>query len=261
MAPARSRPAIRSDVAIGRRMKGRDGLIGPAAPTRSRRPAPEESRSPAPRPPCPRPTRRASASRPASRRVERHLRARLELVDAVDHDDLSGGDPLPDHRVVALRELHGDVAHLDRGIGLDDVHEDVLRAALKRGRRDDHDPVEGVDEEARVHELVRIQAAGLVLEEGLDLDGAGVAWSIWLSTARSVPSASLFFSSRSQASTGTFVPFAMRESTDGNWSAGIVKTTVIGCSCVITTRPFASARGRCFPDRRAAGRRCRRSAP
>ena len=67
-----------------------------------------------------------------------------------------------------------------------------------------------------------------------------VAGSIWLSAVSSMPVASLTLSARSYASTGSFAAARIFAITGGRLSSGIGKTTLIGCSCVMTTMPLTS---------------------
>ena len=150
--PTRSRPAIRSDVATGRRMNGREGFIS----SRSRGPSP-----------------RAGARERSRRACRLHFRARLQLVDSLGHHDFSRGEPFRDRGGVALREPHLDRARLDGLILLHHEHERGLRAALDRGVRHENDALERVDEEPRVHELVRKERVVGVREDRLELHRAG----------------------------------------------------------------------------------------
>ena len=67
-----------------------------------------------------------------------------------------------------------------------------------------------------------------------------VVTSIWLSVVMSAPLASRFFCSRSHASTGGFSPAFSRASTRGSVSWGMVNSTPIGSTCVMTAMPAAS---------------------
>jgi hypothetical protein len=149
-----------SEVAMGRRMKGREGLIVPrsaAGPTFRR-----------PRPPVrPRPLPLLTAA------PRNDLRARLELVDSLGDDRFSGRDALPDRRRIPLGQLHFDVAHLDGRIGLERPDEGGLRAALQRGGRNNHRVSKGVDEQPGVDELIREERGVLIREQGLDPNGSG----------------------------------------------------------------------------------------
>ncbi len=102
-----------------------------------------------------------------------HLRAGLQLVDAFGHDGLARGKALGDGGRVSLREPHLDGARVDGLILFHDVDERGLRAALDRGVRHEDDALERVDEEPRVHELVRKEPVVGVREDGLELHRAG----------------------------------------------------------------------------------------
>ncbi len=67
-----------------------------------------------------------------------------------------------------------------------------------------------------------------------------VVRSIWLSTVTSAPVASRFLLSRSHASTGGLSPAFRRAMMRGSVSWGIVKSTAMGASCVITAMPLGS---------------------
>ena len=67
-----------------------------------------------------------------------------------------------------------------------------------------------------------------------------VAGSIWLSAVSSIPLASCVLPPRSKAFAASFSPARSFFITGGRLSSGMLNTTVIGCSCVITTRPLAS---------------------
>ena len=75
-----------------------------------------------------------------------------------------------------------------------------------------------------------------------------VAVSIWLSVLMRKPVASLFFCSRSHASTANFSPAFNCFNTRCKLSCGIVNTTVIGSICVITTNPAASLERMMLPE-------------
>src|SRR5262245_57576074 len=85
-----------------------------------------------------RPALRGCVARPAEA-PDLDLAARHEPWRAVDHDRLAGLEPFPDDRLAALRSLHGDLAHVDREVVLDD--EDVLALLLPTldRRRRNHD--------------------------------------------------------------------------------------------------------------------------
>ena len=74
-----------------------------------------------------------------------------------------------------------------------------------------------------------------------------VVGSIWLSTVNRYPVAIFRFPSRSHASTGIFFPPFIRARSPGRLSSGMEKTTVTGCSCVITISPFGSVAWIMFP--------------
>ena len=88
-----------------------------------------------------------------------------------------------------------------------------------------------------------------------------VVGSIWLSTVISAPVASWILPARSKAVTGSFSPACSFFITAGRLSSGMLKITVIGCSCVITTSPFGVARAHDVAEvHLAQAERARRSA-
>ena len=64
---------------------------------------------------------------------------------------------------------------------------------------------------------------------------------------RSDPVAIFFCCARSKASTGRCSPAFNRWATEGTSSSAIVKITVIGWICVMTSIPFVSAAWTMFP--------------
>ena len=67
-----------------------------------------------------------------------------------------------------------------------------------------------------------------------------VVGSIWLSKVCRVPSAILLAPLRSSAVAGRTAPACSRFEIACRLSSGTVNRTLIGCNCVITTRPLAS---------------------
>ena len=162
-----------------------------------------------------------------------------------------------DRRVVALGQRTVDVAHLDGLVGLDDVDERRLRAALDRRARHDHGAAERVDEQARVDELVREERPVLVRKRRLQLDGAGGRIDLVVDGEQRAGRELRLADRGRRRRRSDGVPAAAAAARCGRLSSGIVNTTAIGWSCVITTRPFGRWRGRCCRRRPAAGRRGR----
>src|ERR1017187_8164745 len=96
-----------------------------------------------------------------------HLGPSLQLVHSFGHDDLARGETLRDRSRVALREPDLDRPHFDALVFLHHERERGLRAALDRGVRDEDDTLKRVDEEPRIHELVREERVVGVREDGL----------------------------------------------------------------------------------------------
>src|SRR5262245_40033415 len=92
---------------------------------------------------------------------------------AVAHDRLAGLEPFPDDRLAALRPLHGDLAHVDRGVVLDDEHVLALLLPALDCRRRNHDRFRIHREgQVDVDELTRPESLLFVLERRLEPDGS-----------------------------------------------------------------------------------------
>src|SRR5438067_7231690 len=146
MMPASRMASIRREVATGRRMNGRDGLMrGSSSMRRARR-----GRSSAPAlaaaaliarrlvcggRPLPLLWRCRLSRTPRVRVDELHLRTVAQLVGAIDHDEISGLDPALHFGVLALGCAELDRSHGHGLILPDEEHEGSGRAALYRRRR------------------------------------------------------------------------------------------------------------------------------
>src|SRR5690348_3006960 len=150
-------PSIRSDVAIGRRMKGREMFIRPVLSRWSWRLGASAR----------------SLARVRGRCLRIDLAALVEAVLAVDDDLLAGGEALADggDAVLDFRDL--DVADLDGHVRLDDEEIFAIGAALQRTRGDGDGILVDADDEPRVDELARPQRLVGVVERALEADRAG----------------------------------------------------------------------------------------
>ena len=173
---AASRRGARSEVAIGRRMKGVETLIA-AGSERPRRDAPASRRSAAftawpawlrgIRPAAwrwPAPTRRWS---PPPRHAGGQPRK------ARGHHALIRLQAVVDDRLDLILLRHGDVADRHLVVGLHHIDECSVRPALHRCGRHHRHLFKGVDQQPDVDELARPELELAVGKFSLELDGAG----------------------------------------------------------------------------------------
>ena len=171
-------PAISSDVATGRRMNGRDGLMRALPPAVSG-------------------GRRVRSARTAARRRDISTLLPSCSLSCPSITTVSPPlRPLVDRRVVAFGHADRDRPHRRRLVRLDDVDEGPCGPRWMAASGHDHHVVFDVEQQPAIDELVRKQSASSLFEDALRRE-VPVVGSIWLSTVSSVPVASLFRSSRS----------------------------------------------------------------
>src|SRR2546422_5432471 len=181
MMPASRMASIRSEVATGRRMNGRDGVMRGSSSMRragrggSSAPALAAAALIARRLVCggrPLPLLwRCRLSRtPRGGIDELYLRAVAQLIGAIDHDEVPGLDPALHFGVLALgcAELDGSHGH---GLILpNQEHEGSRRAALDRRARSQRHVLPRLDSHAHIDELIGKKSRVLIGKFGFELD-------------------------------------------------------------------------------------------
>ena len=108
--------------------------------------------------------------------ADRDFRTGLQLVDAVDHDRVAGGEAAGDHHLVSLGRTD---RHLPQGYGrvrirapIDDVDERRLGTVLDGRGRHDHHVALVADQQPSVDELVGKQQVVFILKHRLQANGS-----------------------------------------------------------------------------------------
>ena len=233
--------AISNDVATGRRMKGREGLMCRSRCRHYRR-RPGDGRRDHPdgclddRP--------GTASRGVTFAVAgAALTGHVDLVSVFQLVEGAVGDLVAGIDAVHLRlAVIGD-AGLDRALVdhavLEDVDEEALAVLLDGGGRDQRRALEGLDQQTGVDKLVGEEAQVVVGEAGAHLDGAG--GGVDLVVQREDFAAGKF---RLRGTVEGFhaelgLSWASCSWTPPRLSSEMVKMTVIGCNCATTTSGVA----------------------
>src|SRR5262249_27825035 len=103
-----------------------------------------------------------------------HLHAAANLLQALGHHPLTGLDPVGDHPERFVAGTHLDAADVDRVVGPDGrqliAPLDLLPGAL----RDDERALQALGHHLHACELSRAQEIVRIVEQGLDLNGAGL---------------------------------------------------------------------------------------
>ena len=165
-----------------------------------------------------------------------HRAAFAQTIRAAGDDGFADFQAIGDRDFFAFGRTGLDVAHLHRVIVLHDIHEHSGRTALECGRRN-HDRVfHHVEQQTHVDELVRKQAFVRVDEFGLRLHGSGRGIDLIVETRQRT--------ARELGGRGAVVRIDLQRVArvhllqhGGRLSSGIVNSTSIGLSCVMTTMP------------------------
>src|SRR6185437_13997234 len=90
-------------------------------------------------------------------RPDDDLGAVPKLIGAIDDDTLAGREAGKNLHTIAFGYAKLHRPHRHRAVGVDEVDEGAGRAALDARGRDRRDVLVGIEQEADVHELVRVQ--------------------------------------------------------------------------------------------------------
>src|SRR5579871_903029 len=106
-------------------------------------------------------------------RADDDLGAVAELVGAVDHNALAGCEAGKDFDALAFGYAELDRPNRYRRVVIDDVDEGAGRPALDACGRDRRDVGVGIEQQANVDELVRVEQPVVVGKYGAQLDRPG----------------------------------------------------------------------------------------